>query len=315
MGERGRTSEELLGAIVAGVGVVFVVASVALSAATFSGCGACWPGSCADGTPTNTPTPTPSGDPTPTPTLNVECDIPRDVSLVDPNLYQSEAADCPRILLDPEGGPLFDTSLNACGFGTYDFGEQVAYSFQFDCDASTPWIQVVPTLSGDTLTLAHVCPDMVPVEETFIQAPVREQTLFDENRVAIVAATNDWEEACIADDASQELLEECNAVCSGQKSLYDAMVAVNMLPSDPVVVCYLALYASPQGQVPNVTVTSANGVLRLNSRCGCEPTEGFVDCMAGVDGDACYTDSETYDQDCGSACWVEFGSGPNCSTP
>lgn len=319
-GDSERSFEEQVGAAVAALGVLFVIASVVLSVASFSGCGACWPGSCQDSGATPTPdvTVTPTGDPTPTPTLFIDCSIGRSPGLIDENLYQSEADGCPRVLLDPEGAS-FDESLSICEHGTVSFGEEIGYTFRFDCNASSPWVQAAATLDTETreLSILMSCPGgTVPFDEEFLNALVLEDILFQENGQAINAAQNGWEQACLGQDASDELLLECNAVCSEQKSLLAAMTEVDMVPTDPAVVCYLQLYDPPPAQVGDTTVTSEDGVLRLQSRCGCPPNQAFVDCMAGIGSEPCYANAETYDTECGAACWAALGTeSSDCTFP
>jgi hypothetical protein len=113
----------------------------------------------------------------------------------------------------------------------------------------------------------------------------------------------------VADDASEEQLEQCAAVCAGETSLLDALEELGLTPTDPGVYCYLALYDDPPARAGE-TVTSTNSSIGLTSQCGCLPTSGFVDCLAGEDaeGEVCFDEDGVYDRACGETCWNEFGS-------
>lgn len=298
--------EERIGAAVAFSGALFVVASVVLSSTTMSGCGPCWPGPCADAQPTTsttpTPTPTASGDPTATPV--VDCQVMRNREVLDPNLWQADTDACPQILLDPEG-PSYRGS-EFCETGLRMDGADDSFLYRYACNVGEPWQLAIATSGGDgeSMVLDRSCPGAVPASDTFVTVDVLETRLWDRNQEAIKAEAAEWEDGCVADDVSDEMLELCGQVCAGTESLYGALAELEELPTDPAVLCYLQLYAAPA--VPSGTiVATGDDTISINTTCLCEPTTAFLECL---ESDACFTDATTYDVTCGQDCWENNGT-------
>lgn len=300
--------EERLGAVVAFAGAAFVVASLVLSSTTMSGCGPCWPGPCTDAqpttstTPTPTPTSTPTGEPTATPV--VDCEVMRDRELLDPNLWQADTPACPQILLDPQGPGYRGSEF--CEAGLRMDGADDVFLYRHACNVGEPWQLEIATAGGDgeSMVLERACPGGVPTSERFVAADVLETRLWDRRMDDIKAEAGEWEDGCVADDASDTMLELCAQVCDGTETLYGALEALNELPTDDEVRCYLQLYAPPE--VPSgTTVASGDQTISLNSTCLCEPTVAFLDCL---EADTCFPDATTYDVPCGEGCWQNNGT-------
>ncbi len=305
--------EDRLGALVAFAGASFVVASIVLSSTTMSGCGPCWPGPCADASPTTSATPTP----TPTGEADVSCTVSRDRDLIDANLWQGDSETCPQILLDPAGAAYAGGEF--CETGLRMDGATDVFLFRYACNVSEPWELAIATASddSDTMEVLRICPTTVPQSDVFVNAEVLEIRIWDRRQDDIKAEAAAWTEGCVAEDASEDRLTQCAAVCAGTQSLYGALEALDELPEDAEVGCYLKLYDAP-APPDGTTVASTDDSVSVNSSCLCAPTTAFLDCLVDADGtgETCFTDTETYDVNCGETCWIDHGTESDaCPTP
>lgn len=308
--------EERLGAAVAFSGALFVVASLVLSSTTMSGCGPCWPGPCADAQPTTSVTPTPT--PTPTATV-VDCPITRTPGLLNGNVYQVDSDLCPQILLDPEG-PRYDATNSTgtqdfCEAGVWMDGTDDVFLYRYSCDSSEPWMLAVATSTDEGITLERECPPELTQTQLYSSVETLEPVLWERDTDAIRAQAVAWQDACVAEDASEAQLEQCAAICADPptQTLYGGLEALGELPDDPTLLCYLRLYQTPAEPSGGTAVVSTDETTMFDTSCFCAPTPEYLTCLVET---SCFDADHVYDPVCGAECWVQSGTqSDNCTEP